>query len=83
MATGSRAAFEQRVRQGVEGVGGINTYQVRPYTIVEVYAEIDGLVYRGVGMAKLSKRDIWNSLTGHEVAYGRAVKDIRKQYNRK
>jgi len=56
----------------------ITTFQCRPYTIVEVYSDVNGFRFRGVGEAKCGKNDIWNDMIGYEVAFGRAVKMIVK-----
>jgi hypothetical protein len=52
---------------------------VKPYTIVEIEADLDGKLYRAVGLAKVGKRDIWNPDTGYQVAKGRAIVDIIKR----
>lgn len=76
MTTLKRRCAELLVKDGIDVEAGLLTYQVRPYTIVEIYSTVCGKVYRGVGMAKQGKHDTWNGVLGYEIAYGRAVKQI-------
>lgn len=81
MSTQKRRLMELSVKDGIIE-DGITTYQIRPYTIVEIFTEVNGYFYRGVGMAKLGKNDRWNSLLGYDIAYGRAVQQVIKEMNK-
>jgi hypothetical protein len=59
--------------------------QVRPYTVVEVYARLSKRNYRGVGMAECGRGDVWQEgveSLGYKVALGRAIHVIVEQIER-
>lgn len=86
MSNKSRKEIQMLIQESIIE-DGITTFQCNPHTIVEVYVEVFDKVghlrlVRGVGYAKLGKNDKWNSVIGYEVAYGRAIADIIKQYKK-
>jgi hypothetical protein len=57
----------------------ISFEQIKPYTILELYARLDGVTYRGAGMAICGEGDEWQEgfdSLGFKAAYGRAIKAI-------
>ena len=78
MANRSRDAMRQFIHEHVDPTRTTKTV-VRPYTIVEIYAEINGKVYRGCGLATQGPNDTWNATSqiAHDTAYGHAIAEIR------
>ena len=76
MSSKCRAATRQFVHDHVTKTSKTT---VRPYTIVEVYAEIGAKTYRGCGLAVQGPSDVWDedSLIAFDTAYGRAIAKIR------
>ncbi len=69
-------------------VNTVDYEQMEPYTLLSLYAKIDGRIYRGVGLATCGPTDEWIEGTqpvngreplGYRTAYGRAIHDIVEQ----
>ena len=72
-----------QLRQLVEANVDYVVYeQLEPYTILVMYAKIDGRVYRGHGAATCGPTDEWQEGLdglGYKAAYGRAIHSIVEQ----
>ncbi len=74
-----------QLRQLVEAhVDTVDYEQMEPYTILALYAKIDGRVYRGHGDAiyGYGANETWQEGTsspGYLAAYGRAIRHIAEQ----
>ena len=55
-----------------------DTHQIRPYTIVEIWAATDHGKVRGVGLSRQGRNDKWDATIGYQIARGRAIKDAAK-----
>ena len=55
-------------------------YQKRPYTIAIVTICYGGVVYQGVGTAKVSGKDWFRPALGKKIATGRAIDCIVRQF---
>lgn len=59
-----------------------HTHVVKPYTIVELVAEVGEKRVRGVGISRCGRNDTWNEEVGYQIARGRALKDAAKHAQR-